>query len=86
MNNKVISYTKDERRIIYLQAIPMNSKEFSEEYKRFRKKKSRAADRNLFEIQHRLRVKVIIYGCFFHTYHPDMDFTIAEQAGWIKES
>jgi len=39
----------------------------------------------LYEIQHRLRVKSIIYGCVFHTYHPDMDFTNAENAGWFKQ-
>ena len=85
MKNVVVSYIKGGVRIMYLKAISLSSKEFSPEYRAFRKRKGRASDRTLYDIQHRLRVKSIIYGCIFHTYHPDMDFTNAVNAGWIKE-
>ena len=83
--NKVITLTKEEKTIIYLQAIPMSGKEFSASYRNLRKKRCQSQDRSLYEIQHRLRVKSIIYGFVFHTYHPDMDFTNAENAGWFKQ-
>jgi hypothetical protein len=39
----------------------------------------------LHERQHRLRLKTLLYGHFFQIYDPGMDFTNAENAGWIKE-
>lgn len=85
MSNKVITLTKEEKKIIYLQAIPMCSKEFNAGYRNLRKKRAKSSDRSLYEIQHRLRIKFAIFGCIFHTYHPDMNFTNAENAGWVKQ-
>lgn len=84
MKNEVVSYEKNGIKVVYLNPIPMSSKYFSNEYRTFRKSREMGTDRTLFDIQHRLRVKVVIYGCIFQTYDPGMDFTNMINAGWEK--
>lgn len=40
----------------------------------------------LYEWQHRLRMRTILRGCLFHTYHQDMDFSLALSSGWTEIS
>jgi hypothetical protein len=75
MKNAVVSYVKENRRIIYLEPKVYTKKKNEDE---------KVRERILFDVQHRLRIKSAIYGYMFQTYHPDMDFTIAKDAGWNK--
>jgi hypothetical protein len=45
---------------------------------------SRIDGRSLFDIQHRLRVRQLVFGYIFTSYHPDMDFTLALSLGWVE--
>lgn len=38
--------------------------------------------RSLFDIQHQLRIRSIIYGCMFTTYNNEMNFTLGISKGW----
>lgn len=40
---------------------------------------------SMYDWQHRLRVRSILFGHSFTTYHPEMDFTLALESGWNEQ-
>jgi len=46
--------------------------------------KDRHKSEKLYEWQHRLRVRCVIFRCLFHTYHSDMDFSLSLRSGWTE--
>jgi len=77
MKNQVVAYIKDNQIVVYIK---------QRNRRLFVKKDRYKEDENQYRhnLNHKCRIKQILYGFIFVTYHPQMNFTYAENNGWKR--
>lgn len=74
MSEIMVIYEKNDKRIFYLRPrSPLNKPKKKEDELQYR-----------MAMNHKCRVKRALFGNMFAIWHPEMDFTVAEAAGWIR--
>lgn len=84
IKNKVVAHRHADGRVIIY--IAMRTKKVVRTYEiqgdgTYIVKKS-VGHNNNFDFAHNVRFRQMIYGCIFHSYNKDMDFTLALNSNW----
>lgn len=83
IKNKVVTYKHPDGRLTVYINIRTTRKVKVLDKNGNKTGKIKIENKSLFDIQHNLRFRSMIYNCVVCSYHPEMDFTLAESLGWF---